>query len=136
MRPTRTSWLLDMTLLTARRSTCNRLHVGALVVREGRVQGMGYNGPPAGFKHCNHDPWIDEPCKLSIHAERNAFDFAARYGYGTDGCELFVSHAPCFECAKDIIQVGIIRVHYLTKFRDMSGVDLLWGAGIEVQHHG
>jgi dCMP deaminase len=135
MRPTRPEWLFDIATLTATRSTCNRLAVGALIVREGRVQGMGYNGPPAGFPHCEHESW-EGPCKLAIHAEKNAIDFAARYGHSTDGCELFVTHAPCHECAKDIIQAGIIHVHFLQEFRDMHGVDLLNLAGVAVTHYG
>lgn len=152
-RRTRSQWLFDIAELTATRSTCPRLFVGALVVREGRVQGMGYNGPPSGFPHCNHDCDCflgvqtngeghheacnsQLPCRLSIHAEQNALAFAARYGFATDGCDLYITHAPCFDCAKLIIQAGISVVHFRQPFRDMSGVSLLNSANIMVTSHG
>lgn len=131
-RPSRSEVLMEKAFSTAKRSTCNRLHVGAIVAREGRDITSGYNGPPSGFPHCEHEDW-EGSCKLAVHAERNAIDFAARYGgHGTDAAELFVTHSPCHDCAKDVIQAGIICVYYAIPFRDTHGLDLLNYAGIEV----
>jgi dCMP deaminase len=147
MRPSRSQTLLDVAALIARRSTCNRLSVGAVVAREGRILTTGYNGPPSGMPHCDHPPgevirkYINltakdtGSCTAAVHAERNALAFAARYGMATDGAELFVTHSPCLNCAQSIIQAGIVMVYYGLEFRDLSGLDLLEAAGVET-HYG
>lgn len=146
MRPTRSDTLLRVAVIIAERSTCNRLSVGAVVAREGRILTTGYNGPPSGMPHCNHPPqdvfskYINQAnenpaCTAAVHAERNALAFAARYGMATDGAEMFVTHSPCLNCAQSIIQAGIIRVYYGTEFRSLDGLDLLEAAGIET-HYG
>lgn len=129
-RPSRIQTLLDTAALWAQRSTCNRLHVGAVIAMDGRIIVQGYNGPPAGFPHCEHEEW-EGPCQLAVHAEQNAIYWAARKGAATQLSELYVTHAPCHTCAKAIIQAGIVRVYYIREFRDMHGVDLLEIAGIE-----
>jgi dCMP deaminase len=130
MRPTRTETLLDVAQVIAQRSTCNRLQVGALIARDGRILSTGYNGPPSGMKHCHHV--VDEPCEIAVHAEANAIVFAARYGMSTDGAEMYMTHAPCLTCAKLIINAGILVVYYETPFRDMSGVNLLFDTRVRV----
>lgn len=138
-RPRRWEMLLDVAEVIARRSTCNRLHVGVVVAREGRIQTTGYNGPPSGMDHCDH-PRGDyqgphtQPCLYAVHAEANALVFAARYGMATDGAELYCTHAPCLNCAKLIVNAGIRIVWFRQEFRDMSGVELLERAGLEVTH--
>lgn len=133
MRPTRDDTLLGVAELIARRSTCNRLNVGAVIARQGRILVTGYNGPPSGMDHCDHDPADNTPCKPAVHAERNAIDFAARYGMATEAAELFVTHSPCYDCAKDLAQAGIVRVVYAYRFRDMTGLELLFTRGIETR---
>lgn len=129
-RPTRIETLLHVAALYAERSTCNRLHVGAVIARSGRILATGYNGPPSGMDHCEHEEW-EGPCMLAVHAESNAIAFAARHGVTTDLCELYVTHSPCHNCAKLIINAGIKAVYYSTEFRDLHGIDLLEMAGVE-----
>lgn len=112
--------------------TCNRLRVGAVITRGGRIISTGYNGAPSGMDHCHHET-SDEPCRISVHAEANAIAFAARLGgVGTNDATLFVTHAPCWECAKLIINSGIHRVVYQHPYRLTEGLELLENAGILV----
>jgi len=134
MRPTRSETLLDVAEIIARRSTCNRLNVGAVVARDGRILTTGYNGPPSGMDHCEHEEF-EIQCNLAVHAEANALAFAARYGMSTDGAEMFLTDSPCHNCAKLIINAGIVRVYYSKEYRLTHGVDLLEYAGVET-HYG
>lgn len=134
MRPTRDQTLMQVAHTFAERSTCNRLHVGAVIAREGRVIQTGYNGPPSGMVHCNHpksEMGTGFSCPVAVHAEINAIAFAARYGMATEHAELYVTHSPCPTCAKLIINAGIVRVAYAVEFRDLAGLDLLESAGVE-----
>lgn len=135
MRPSRLDTLLAVAETIAKRSTCNRLAVGAVVARDGRILTTGYNGPPAGMHHCEHDMSAEytETCSEAVHAEANAIAFAARYGMATEGCELYVTHAPCLPCAKLIVNAGIVKVVYAHGYRDRSGLILLRDAGVGVQ---
>jgi dCMP deaminase len=139
MRPTRDEMLMTVAQAVAERSTCNRLHVGAVVAREGRMVVSGYNGPPSGMPHCGHRLDLDTPaeaCIRAVHAEANAIAFAARYGSPTEGAEMYVTHSPCVPCAQLIVNSGIVRVVYGTAYRLRTGLDLLEDAGIEVTRAG
>lgn len=126
--------MMDIAFTVARRGTCSRLQVGAIVSRDGRVISTGYNGKPVGMSHCVHTD--DEPCRLAVHAEANAVAFAARYGVSCAGAELHVTHQPCLNCAMLVINAGIVRVSYLETYRDPAGLHLLEGAGIDVNRMG
>lgn len=133
-RITRTDMLFSMARTVSHRSTCDRLHVGAVLSRDGRVISLGYNGAPAGVAHCEH-PWNkpDEGgCTLAVHAEANAIAFAAKHGVATTGAELHVTHMPCLKCSQLIINAGIVRVSYIYAYRDPSGIILLKEGGVEV----
>lgn len=130
MRPTRHDTAMEWALTTAKRSTCNRLSVGAVIAQDGRPLTAGYNGPPKGRPHCKHKPTNNDPCIYAIHAERNAIIWAARKGVAIEGASLYVTHMPCLTCASDIIQAGISSVWYASPYRDRSGVDLLIDAGV------
>lgn len=134
MRPSRSETLLNVAAIIAKRSTCNRLNVGAVVARDGRILTTGYNGPPSGMDHCDHEEF-EVQCNLAVHAEANALAFAARYGMSTDGAEMFLTDSPCHNCAKLIINAGIVRVYYSNEYRLTHGVDLLEDAGVET-HYG
>lgn len=134
MRPTRIQTLLTVASVIAQRSTCNRLNVGAVVARDGRILTTGYNGPPSGMDHCEHEEF-ELQCNLAVHAEANAIAFAARYGMATQGAELFVTHAPCHNCAKLVINAGIVRVYYSIEYRLTHGTDLLEDAEVETYCH-
>lgn len=135
MRATRNEMLMDMAFVVANRGTCNRLKVGAVIVREGRVMSSGYNGNVIGQDHCKH-LWND-PCEDAVHAEANAILFAARYGTSTEGASLYTTHQPCLNCAKMIINAGITHVYYGQPYRDNSGLNLLSAhPGVEIyQYH-
>lgn len=153
MRPSRTSTLMQTAFLWGERSTCSRLHVGAVFAREGRILVQGYNGAPAGLPHCDHtcecgfDPeskqaklgmghegWCPAvmPCTISVHAEANAIAYAARWGVVLEGSDLFCTHQPCLPCAQSIINAGIKVVRYVEEYRLKDGIDLLTKAGVLV----
>lgn len=122
----------------ARRSSCPRREVGAILVRDGRVFSQGYNGAPAGLPHCLEvgcDPAPDGGCQRTVHAEANAIAFAARYGIATQDATLWTTVSPCISCAKLIINAGIEIVFFIEGYRDMSGLNLLSNAGIVVYHY-
>lgn len=122
-------------------STARRLKVGAVIVREDRVTSIGYNGTPSGRDngceeeinkgpYFNGDGTVEDNIELVskaevCHAEMNAIMFAAKNGVSTNGCTLYVTHSPCFECAKMIVQCGIKSVFYETEYRDISSVAFL-----------
>ncbi len=113
-------------------SYCERRKVGALVVKDKMIISDGYNGTPSGFENvCEDENNVTKPYVL--HAEANAITKIARSGNNSDGSTLYVTDAPCIECAKLIIQSGIRRVVYAKNYRIQDGVELLRRAGIEVE---
>ena len=123
---------MKMAEIIAERSTCTRLKVGAVLAHDSRVISTGYNGPPSGMPHCDHEAGNDEPCRDAVHAETNALLFAGRYGVPTVGTELFVTHMPCVSCAQLIITAGVEKVYYLNSYRIIDGVELLFRGGVSV----
>lgn len=127
--------LMGVARVVAERGTCNRLLVGAVISREGRVLSTGYNGPPAGLPHCAHDEDDYQngevrPCGDAVHAEANAVAVAAKFGVVTNGADLYVTHSPCSGCAKLLINAGIDQVFFEIPFRDPAGILLLIRAGV------
>ncbi len=122
---------LRMARIWAENSYCSRRQVGALVVKNKMIISDGYNGTPAGFDNiCEDDSGLTFPYVL--HAEANAITKLAGSHNSSKEATLYVTTSPCIECAKLIIQAGIIRVVYLDKYRIEDGVNLLRKAGIEV----
>ena len=121
-------------------SHARRLHVGAIVVKDDRIISIGYNGMPAGWDNNCEDviQHSDDTVTLKtkpevLHAESNAVSKLARSNEsGFDG-DLFVTHAPCLDCAKLIYQSGIRRVWYRTAYRDTAGVDFLTKSNVTVE---
>lgn len=126
-RISREELLMKTAFLVAERSTCNRLHVGAVAAIQGRSVVSGYNGAPAGIDHCMHQEDEGE-CIWATHAEANAIAFAARHGVSLLGSTLFTTHSPCIRCAHLIINAGIEEVYYSISYRDDSGLRLLHNA--------
>lgn len=144
--------------VVAQRSTCWRSQVGAVIVKEGRVISMGYNGPVSGMPACEEiEPrvrydmdhgklpiWMEKEirqkvcmgsnCTRSLHAETNAIAFAARAGVSVEGCTMYCTMSPCINCAKVIVNSGIKKLVYMEEYRDTTGLDLLKSAGIAVVH--
>lgn len=122
--------------LYQRRSTCLRLQVGAIIIREGRIISGGYNGAPSGMPHCSSAGCgPDKPCIRTVHAEANAIAFAAKYGIATEDCSMWISDSPCNECAKLIINAGITAVTFLRAYRDEAPVLLLHQAKVNVRFY-
>jgi dCMP deaminase len=158
VRPTREEALFSTAYIWASRSTCDRLHVGCVIERDGRILVQGYNGAPAGLSHCNHDcncntegyPYqlqddrgekstvhrsgcrAPNPCTRAVHAEQNAISFAARWGVELKNSSAWVTHQPCMSCSQSLINAGIIEVNYVEPYRLQDGLDLLREAGIKV----
>jgi len=132
-RPSRDETLMALAMVWARRGTCGRLQVGAVVSREGRSLVSGYNGAPAGLPHCVHDPEDSGGCDVSMHAEANAIAYAARHGVRLEGAEMHCTDSPCLSCARLIINAGINRLVYAREYRITDGVRLLQQAGLTVE---
>lgn len=122
---------LRMAQIWAENSYCQRRKVGALVVKDKMIISDGYNGTPSGFENiCEDEQGLTKPYVL--HAEANAITKLARSSNNSDGSTLYVTAAPCIECAKLIIQSGIKRVVYGEQYRLDDGLRLLSQAGIDV----
>ncbi|MCH1625003.1 ComE operon protein 2 [Fredinandcohnia quinoae] len=106
--------------LLALRSTCTRLAVGATIVRDKRIIAGGYNGSIAGGTHCIDEGCyvIDNHCVRTIHAEMNAILQCAKFGVPTQNAEIYVTHFPCLQCCKAIIQAGIKVVYYAIDYKN------------------
>ena len=112
-------------------STAKRLHVGALVVKDNRVISIGYNGMPAGWTNvCEDEEFKTKPEVL--HAETNAIAKLARSNESGEGATMFITHAPCLDCAKLIYQAGISKVYYKNEYRANTGIEFLNKSNIEV----
>jgi len=142
-RPSWDAYFMDITFLVAKRSTCLRRAVGALVVKDKRILSTGYNGAPTGIKHCNEAGCLRAELKVAsgekhelcrgIHAEQNAIIQAAFHGVGIKGATLFCTNLPCSICAKMIINAGIKKICYHSGYADAISKEMLDAAGIEVK---
>lgn len=121
---------MRMARIWAENSYCERRKVGALIVKDNMIISDGFNGTPAGFENvCEDENGLTKPYVL--HAEANAITKIARSNNNSNGATMYVTTSPCIECAKLIIQSGIVRVVYSQKYRLTDGIDLLNRAGIE-----
>lgn len=131
MRISRPDMLMGMAKLAAKRGTCLRRSVGAVIAREGRVLSLGYVGAPSGFAHCSPaECGPGKPCTRTIHAEANAIAFAAKEGIRIEGAVMYTTASPCNDCAKLIINSGIGAVWYDEEYRDIEPIKMLRAAGI------
>jgi len=122
---------LQMASIWAQNSYCKRRKVGALIVKERMIISDGYNGTPAGFENiCEDEDYKTKPYVL--HAEANAITKVAKSNNSSEGATLYITASPCIECAKLIIQAGIIRVVFSELYTKNEGIDLLKRAGVEI----
>ena len=143
--PERISWIdyfMDITKLVAKRSTCIRRAVGAIIVKDQRILATGYNGVPKGITHCDETGCLrvklnvpsgqrHELCR-GIHAEQNAIIQAALHGVSIKDAVLFCTNQPCSICTKMIINAGITKIYYDEGYADELSVEMLNEEGIEI----
>lgn len=117
---------------TAKEATCNRLKVGAVLVKGDHPISLGYNGRPKGEDPCNCQVsgTQSQRCSDSVHAEANALIFCDQ---PKQGATMVCTHAPCYECAGKMINAGISAVFYLEEYGNQDGLKRLQARGIEVR---
>lgn len=124
----------------AKLSSARRLHVGAIIVKDDRIISIGYNGMPSGWdNNCEDKVWTqdgDYTLKTKpevLHAETNAIAKLAKSTESGNGATLFVTHAPCLDCAKLVYQSGINTVFYRNSYRSEDGIHFLEKASVKVE---
>jgi len=113
-RPSWDEYFMQIAKDAATRATCDRKHIGAVIVRDKAILSTGYNGAPRGLPHCDdagHE-LVEGHCVRTVHAEANAIAQAAKNGVPIDGATLYTSASPCYDCFKLLINSGIVRVVY------------------------
>lgn len=142
-RPSWDRYFMDMAELTAKRSTCLRRNVGAVIVMDKHIVATGYNGAPRRVMHCAEKGGClrealgvpsgerHELCR-AVHAEQNAIIQAATLGVSIEGGTIYVTHQPCVVCAKMIINAGIRRIVVKEGYPDELAVEILEEAGLRI----
>ena len=142
-RPSWDEYFMDMAVLTAKRSTCLRRQVGAVIVKDKHIIATGYNGAPRGVPHCDEKGGClrqqlnvpsgerHELCR-ALHAEQNAIIQAATLGQSIEGGPIYVTNQPCVICAKMIINAGIRRIVVKEGYPDELAVERLREAGLSI----
>lgn len=124
MKPKFEKMYMEIAETVSKMSYAKRLQVGAIVVKDNRIISIGYNGQPAGWdNNCEDENNKTKP--EVIHAEANSIMKLASSNESGKGAVMFLTHAPCIDCAKLIYGSGIIQVYYKHKYRDQSGVEFL-----------
>lgn len=141
-RPSWESYFMGIAGLVAKRSTCLRRSVGAVIVKDKRILTTGYNGAPSGIRHCLEVGCLREQMHIAsgerhelcrgIHAEQNAIIQAAFHGVSIRDATLFCTHLPCTICSKMIINAGIKKIYYLSGYADALSEDMLREASVEI----
>ena len=141
-RPSWTEYFKAITRLVAKRSTCLRRQVGAILVKDKRILATGYNGAPAGLKHCEEVGCLREDASIpsgerhelcrGLHAEQNAIIQAAYYGIPIFDSTLYCTNKPCVICSKMIINAGIKKIYYEEGYDDPLSEQMIREAGIEI----
>lgn len=143
MRPSWDQYFMEMAEIAKKRSTCLRRQVGAVLVKDRRLLTSGYNGAPAGIRHCDEVGCLRDQLKVpsgerhelcrGTHAEQNALIQAAFHGIKIEGATLYVTHQPCSICARLIINAGIQRVVYQGDYPDPMSMDMLKEARVTLE---
>ncbi len=123
MAKDRLSWqeyFMNLAMTVSQRGTCDRAYVGCVIVnKENRIVSTGYNGSIKGNPHCDEigHTMRDGHCIATIHAEMNALLYCAKEGISVNGCIAYVTHFPCLNCTKSLIQAGISKIYYNNAYR-------------------
>jgi dCMP deaminase len=140
-RPTWDEYFMRITEEVAKRATCLRRQVGAIIVRDHRILATGYNGAPKNLQHCAETGCLRERLGIpagermevcrGLHAEQSAIVQAAVYGVPIAGGDLYATHQPCITCAKMLLNAGIGRIVFKESYPDALAESMLQQAGIE-----
>ena len=144
--PSRPGWddyFLEIAGIVAKRSTCLRRHIGAVIVKNKQILSTGYNGAPAGITHCDVVGCLREKLKVpsgerhelcrGLHAEQNAIIQAALHGVSIDGSVLYCTNEPCSVCSKMIVNAGIKKIFVGSNYPDKLARKILREARIKVK---
>ena len=142
LRPSWPEYFMAITHMVAKRSTCLRRSVGAILVKDKRILATGYNGAPAGLRHCvevgclRDDTSVPsgtrhELCR-GLHAEQNVIIQAAYHGIPINGAILYCTNKPCVICSKMIINAGITRIYYEEGYDDALSDQMFIEANLEI----
>ena len=128
------TYFMNIAHQAATRSTCERKHVGAVIVRDKTILSTGYNGSIRGLPHCSDVGHMmeNDHCVATIHAEANAIVQAARNGVMIDGATIYVTASPCWSCFKQIANAGLRRICYREFYRDKRIFEVAETIGIEL----
>ena len=127
-------YFMRIAQVVSTRATCDRRHVGAVIVRDRTILSTGYNGSIRGLPHCDDVGHLMEGghCVGTVHAEANAIIQAAKNGVRIDGAELYTTASPCWSCFKLIANAGIGKVYYGEFYRDQRSIEVARQLGIEL----
>src|SRR6056297_1300495 len=141
-RPNWDEYFMEMAELAAKRSTCLRRKVGAVLVKDKRVLSTGYNGAPKGLKHCEETGCLREQKNVpsgqrheicrGVHAEQNLVAQAALHGVKTEGSTVYCTHQPCIICTKILINAGVKKIYFKNPYSDEFAARLLKESEIEL----
>jgi dCMP deaminase len=143
MRPTIDEYFMEIATVVAKRSTCLRNQVGAVIVKDKRILSTGYNGAPRNLQHCLEIGCIRQQNNIAsgtrhelcraVHAEQNAIIQAALHGVSIEDATVYCTHQPCILCAKMLINAKIKKVVFGTIYPDTEALKFFNKAGVEVQ---
>jgi len=135
-RVTWEEYFMNIAKEAATRSTCDRKHVGAVIVRDKTILSTGYNGSIRGMPHCDEDGHMmeNDHCVATIHAESNSVLQAAKNGIMIDGSEIFITASPCWPCFKMLANAGVKKIFYGEFYRDERIFDVAKKIGMELIH--
>lgn len=120
IRPSWDEYFMTIAFQVASRATCDRKHVGAVIVRDRNILSTGYNGSLRGLEHCDQIGHLMENghCVRTVHSEANAIVQAARMGVRIEGAHIYVTSSPCWNCFRLIANAGIVRICFGEFYRD------------------
>ena len=129
-------YFMNIAKQVATRSTCDRKHVGAVIVKDRTILSTGYNGSIRGMPHCDEVGHLMENghCVATIHAEANAVLQAAKNGVMIENAEVYITASPCWSCFKMLANAGIKKIFYGEFYRDERIFDVAKQIGIELVH--
>lgn len=134
MRKSWPTFFMDIASVVATRATCDRKHVGAVIVRDNRIVSTGYNGSIPGAPHCDDVGHMmeDGHCVRTVHAEANAINQAARFGVAVDGATIYTTASPCWPCFQKIVSAGLKKIVFGELYRDERIKTFAAESGIEL----